>query len=84
MAQFSNNELQELAEVFGLTFAKKEQLPVRDGYVMKGEEVWWRGEKGPKRVLSSAPTHWENIRNYPEYYQLKRPRIKQSFAGYLD
>ena len=84
MAQFSNNELQELAEVFGLTLTKKERLPVRDGYVFEGEYVWWRAEEGPELVVSSSLSHWENIKNYPACYQLKRPRVKQSFDSYLD
>ena len=83
MAQFSNNELQELAEVFGLTFAKKELLPVRDGYVFEGEYVWWRAEDGPE-LIAATGSHWENIKNYPACYQLKRLRIKQSFDSYLD
>ena len=84
MAQFSDNELQELAEVFGLTLAKKERLPVRDGDVFEGEYVWWRSTRGPILVISSSNSHWENIKNYPECYQLKRPRVKQSFDSYLD
>ena len=83
MAQFSDIELQELADIFGVTFSKKERLPVRDGYVIEGEYVWWRAERGPELTVATG-SHWENIKNCPEYYQLKRPRIKQSFNGYLD
>ena len=75
MAHFTEEQLQELATIFGL---KKVEgvLPVRDGFVTKETMVWWRCEEGPILIKAGDPTHWENIKNYPRVYQLKKPEVQ--------
>lgn len=84
MPHFTKEQLQELATVFGLSL-DSEILPVRDGYVRKGDAVWWRCNTGPEAVASDDHTHWENIKRYPNSYQLREPKVKPSkFSGYVD
>jgi hypothetical protein len=85
MPHFTKEELIELATVFNLKL-DDEVLPVRDGYVRKGQMVWWRANTGPEHVKSTGAGHWANIRNYPNAYQLEKPKLKEpnSFAGYAD
>ncbi len=85
MPLFTQEELLELATVFNLKL-DDEVLPVRDGYVRKGQMVWWRANTGPEHVKSTHDGHWNNIKNYPEFYQLEKPKLKQPnfFAGYED
>lgn len=45
MVHFTEEQLEELKTIFGLT--RISVLPVRDGYVHKDSMVWWRCEKGP-------------------------------------
>jgi hypothetical protein len=78
MSHFTEEQLAELATVFGLERA--DTLPVRDGVVTKDMMVWWRGEKGKRRV--SAATDWENIREYPDIYQLDEPEVRS--VEYVD
>lgn len=77
MRHFTEEQLKELATVFGLTRA--ETLPVRDGVVSKTCKVWWRGNDGPELVVAGDPTHWENVRNYPSAYQLTKPKMKLTY-----
>lgn len=79
MPHFTEEQLKELATVFGLTRA--ETLPVRDGVVTKTSEVWLRCVDGPEKFVAGEPITWENIKKYPEYYQLARPRMR---VEYLD
>lgn len=75
MAHFTEEQLQELATIFGLT-RQGDVLPVRDGFVTKETMVWWRCEEGPILVRAGDPTDWANIKNYPLAYQLKKPNIR--------
>lgn len=56
-----------------------EVLPVRDGCVCKESSVWWASEEGPEYVY--ARTDWDNIRNFPQFYSVDKPRYK---ITYLD
>lgn len=75
MVHFTEEQLQELATIFGLT-QQDDTLPVRDGYVHKDSMVWWRCDKGPELVKASDPTHWDNIRHHPQVYQLNEPVVQ--------
>ena len=68
---FTEEQLNEIGAYFGLT--PVETLPVRDGRVSKTCKVWWRGEYGPEHVCADEQDHWQNIRNYPDAYQIKKP-----------
>jgi hypothetical protein len=72
MSQFTEEQLNELATIFGLK-RNKDVLPVRDGVVTREERVWWRCATGPEHVQASA--HWGNIRNFPELYQVTEPHV---------
>ena len=75
MAHFTEEQLQELAAIFGLK-KQDDVLPVRDGFVTKETMVWWRYEDGPILVKAGEPDHWDNIKNYPNVYQLKQPEVQ--------
>lgn len=78
MPHFTEEQLQELATIFGLT-KQDDVLPVRDGFVTKGTVVWWRCEEGPTLVRAGDPTDWDNIKNYPSAYQLKKPNVRVEY-----
>lgn len=73
MPHFTNDQLDEIATVFGLR-RKTDVLPIKDGVVSKDQKVWWRGEDGPEFVI--AEKEWDNIRHYPEIYSHVRPAGK--------
>lgn len=75
MAHFTEEQLQELATIFGLK-KQEDLLPVRDGVVTKETMVWWRCEEGPILAKAGDPTHWENIKKYPKAYQLNQPKVQ--------
>ena len=75
MAHFTEEQLQELATIFGLKKVE-DVLPVRDGFVTKKTMVWWRCEEGPILIKTGEPTHWENIKEYPRVYQLNKPKVQ--------
>ena len=77
MAHFTEEQLEELKTIFGLT--RNDTLPVRDGCVHKESMVWWRCDKGPELVKAGDPAHWDNIRNYPREYQLKKPVVEVTY-----
>lgn len=54
MAHFTEEQLEELKTIFGLT--RNDTLPVRDGYVHKDSMVWWRNVQGPELVKAGDPT----------------------------
>lgn len=74
MAHFTEEQLEELKTIFGLT--RNDTLPVRDGYVHKDSMVWWRCNTGPELVKAGSPAHWGNIRYHPQWYQLKEPVVQ--------
>ena len=74
MAHFTEEQLKELKTILGLT--KNNVLAVRDGFVHKDSMVWWRSNKGPLPVKAGDPAHWDNIRSYPQAYQLKEPAVQ--------
>ena len=71
MAHFTDEQIAELALVFGLM--PRTGLPVRDGRVTQTCMVWWRSETGPEHVQASE--HWDNIQRHPSAYQLAKPTI---------
>ena len=74
MPHFTEEQLNEIATTCGLK-RNEENLPVRDGIGTKHTDVWWRGEGRPERVIAGNSSHWHNIRNHPECYQLRRPNF---------
>jgi hypothetical protein len=79
VSHFTEEQLKELETVFGIKRGKT--LPVRDGVVTKESMVWWRCSDGPQHVLAGSETHWENIHDFPNAYQLAEPDVK---IQYLD
>lgn len=75
---FTPAQIQEIATIFGLT-PNENLIQVRDGFISKGDMVWWRHIKGydddaaPEFVDSSESTHWTNIKDYPSAYQIAEP-----------
>ena len=80
MSYFTQEQIAELESIFGIK-RQDETLPVRDGVVSKESIVWWRCDKGPETRI--AKQCWENIREYPEYYQIEKPVFLQTVV-YLD
>lgn len=78
MAQFTEEQLNELERIYGLKRVA-ESIEVRDGMLMRGEKVWWRCENGPELVNSEKD--WYNICKFPEAYSINEPRTK---VEYLD
>jgi len=78
MAHFTEEQLQELATIFGLT-RQENLLPVRDGFVTKEGMVWWRCEDGPLLVKAGNLANWDNIKNCPLAYQLKQPNVRVEY-----
>mgnify|MGYP003704730565 CR=1 FL=1 len=72
---FTDEQLAEIGKHFGLK-PVAERLPVRDGFIHKGDLVWWRAMEGPEHVRSDSYDHWDNIRQHPECYQITRPTLK--------
>ena len=77
MAHFTEEQLEELKTIFGLT--RNNVLAVRDGFVHKDSMVWWRSDKGPQPVKAGDPAHWDNIRSHPQAYQLKEPVVQIAY-----
>jgi len=82
----THDQLEYIAKTFGLervSATKAEEspaipppgsLPIRDGYVLRGEWLWWRNSLGPRQVQAgNANDNWRNIDLFPEYYQWARP-----------
>ena len=76
MPLFTEEHLQELEALFTIK-RNTELLPVRDGYVAKGDRVYWRNFEGPEIVI--AKDHWDNIHGYPDGYSIKRPMVTVSY-----
>lgn len=78
MPHFTEEQLQELATIFGLT-RQDDILHVRDGFVTKETMVWWRRKNGPILVKAGDLDNWNNIKNYPHVYQLKQPNVRVEY-----
>ncbi len=78
MLYFTEEQLQELTTIFGLT-RQDDILPVRDGFVTKEALVWCRCEEGPELVKAGDSLHWDNIRCHPHFYQLKQPNVRVEY-----
>ena len=74
MSRFTEEQLKELETIFGLK-REEETLPVRDGVVTKDTLVWWKGHQGLEHVFAS--NGWDNIKEHPQLYQLKKPVVVQ-------
>lgn len=74
---FTAEQFKELEDRYGLKpiAPAKPTLPVRDGVIEKDGMVWWRAKGGPQHVKADRQ-HWDNIRNYPDAYQLAQPQTK--------
>lgn len=58
----------------------KEVRTIRNGHqVDKDTKVWWRAADGPQQVTGNNGTHWENMRQFPEMYQLHEPKWTYSY-----
>lgn len=70
---FSSEQIKYLQEVFQIDVTQ-EVLPVKDGFVKKGDTIWWECEDGPEEV--KAEKDWDNIKEFPQYYSIKEPRYR--------
>lgn len=62
--------------VQGWVRIEPESLPVRDGRVCKTDMVWWRHHRAPEHVRAGSGNHWQNIREFPDCYQIAEPTIR--------
>jgi len=74
--QFTEEQLNEIATVFGLA-RRTNLLKVSDGYVSLCDKVWWHRDSGP--MHQEARFHTENIKNFPELYSIKEPKTKVTY-----
>lgn len=65
--------------VQGWVRIEPESLPVRDGRVCKTDMVWWRHMDEPEHVRAGSGNHWDNIREFPDYYQIEKPRMRMTY-----
>ncbi|HET8687115.1 MAG TPA: hypothetical protein VFM18_10705 [Methanosarcina sp.] len=81
LKHFTLEEMIEIAQALKIPHEHllEQTLPVRDGFVKKGDKVWWRATLGPEHVISDSSTHWNNIKNYPDCYQLNKPKTKTEY-----
>lgn len=70
---FSEAQIKYLQEVFQID-ATQEVLPVKDGFVKKGDLVWRRGARGPEDIR--AENVWDNIKEFSQYYSIEEPKYK--------
>lgn len=70
---FTPSQTKYLQQVFQIDVTQ-EVLPVKDGFVKKGDTIWWRYQYGPENV--KADEHWDNIKGYPDVYSIKEPKYK--------
>lgn len=75
MSLFTPEQIAELATTFDLK--PQQTLPVRDGRVSANTLVWWLSEEGP--VEERACMSWDNIKKFPQLYQLKKPKYIVSY-----
>lgn len=71
----TQEDLEQIADVFGLTFVKKEEetFRVRDGSVGLDDMVYWHGEGGLEHTLVSNPDHFQNLKSFPDAYSIQKP-----------
>ena len=70
---FTPEQINYLSEVFGID-ASEEVLKVSDGFIRKSGMVWWKHAFGPENV--KVIEHLYNIKDYPEFYSIKKPKYK--------
>ena len=78
MIQLSPEEITQLDQLLGLQ-QRSDIARVRDGLINKLDTVWWRNNEGPLKKTAAA--HWDNIKAFPEFYQIAKP---QTQLIYLD
>lgn len=53
---------------------------VKDGWVHEGDTVWWLCDPPPaERVKVGDPAHMRNMREFPEVYQIKEPKVRTTY-----
>ena len=57
---------------------------VRDGIVEYADPVWWRAEDGPVLVAGDQSTHWNNMIEFWDLYQIDEPKYEYRQIVYLD
>lgn len=78
MAHFTEEQLKELETIFGIkrVISPDEYLPVKDGIVRRGDQVWWASNQGPQQsVADDGQGTWTNIKNHPHLYSIEKPRV---------
>lgn len=86
LEHFTIPQLIEIAKALNLPYdhLTVDTVVIRYGdTVKKGDAVWWRSWDGPKFVNlldDSNGTHWTNVKNYPELYQLEKPEMKTCYV----
>ena len=70
----TEQERKTLAKVL---LSEGELLFVSDGAVTPDCMVWWKSENGPVHGL--ALEHEENIKDFPEFYSIAKPKCKVTY-----
>lgn len=60
-------------------------LPVRHGWVKRGDSIWWRCDLGPELVVADDREGcWDNITRFPNRYQHTKPNWDSTNRCYID
>ena len=70
---FTPEQVTYIQQVFQIDVSQ-EVLPVKDGFVKKGDMIWWLSLNGPEYV--KAELDWDNIKKFPNAYSVKEPKYK--------
>ena len=73
MIQLSPEEIAQFDQLLDLQ-QRPDLARVRDGLINKLDTVWWRNSEGP--IKKTAAEHWDNIKEFPEFYQITEPQTK--------
>lgn len=75
MPEFTENQLRELEQVFGLERKEPKLIPIKDGWAGWGDEVWWKANRGPVKVKMAESGNWRNAQNCPDLYSFVEPEV---------
>ena len=65
---YTEEQMKDIAENCG-------KIRVRDGWVKKGQIIWWRRREGPEQV-HLLTNHLENAKLFPMLYQIAEPAVR--------
>lgn len=81
--KFSQEQLEFIAKYFKPV---GDIRAVRDGIVTINDPVWWRCECGPELVSGNFKpgSHWDNMLEHWQYYQIDEPKYEYRSVVYFD